>query len=61
MTDAGEPDRVWRVRYDGVCSKYRTRLLRGMPAVSDRTGWPMGSFGRVQRRPVDEVIHIDRW
>ena len=24
-------------------------------------GWPIGSFGPVQRRPVDEVIHIDRW
>ena len=24
-------------------------------------GWPVGSFGPVRRRPVDEVIHIDRW
>jgi nitroreductase len=24
-------------------------------------GWPMGSFGPVRRRPVDEVIHRDRW
>ncbi len=24
-------------------------------------GWPMGSFGTVRRRPVDEVIHPDRW
>lgn len=24
-------------------------------------GWPMGSFGPVRRRSVDEVIHHDRW
>jgi nitroreductase len=24
-------------------------------------GWPIGSFGPVRRRPVDEVIHTDRW
>jgi len=24
-------------------------------------GWPIGSFGPVRRRPVDEVIHHDRW
>jgi nitroreductase len=24
-------------------------------------GWPLGSFGPVRRRPVDEVIHTDRW
>jgi nitroreductase len=24
-------------------------------------GWPIGSFGPVRRRPVDEVIHRNRW
>ena len=24
-------------------------------------GWPLGRFGRVNRRPVDEVLHRDRW
>jgi nitroreductase len=24
-------------------------------------GWPRGRFGPVTRRPVDEVIHRDRW
>lgn len=24
-------------------------------------GWPLGRFGRVNRRPVDEVIHRERW
>lgn len=24
-------------------------------------GWPLGRFGRVNRRPVDEVFHRDRW
>ena len=24
-------------------------------------GWPLGRFGRVNRRPVDEVLHRNRW
>jgi len=24
-------------------------------------GWPLGEFGRVRRRPVDGMIHRDRW
>jgi nitroreductase len=24
-------------------------------------GWPLGHFGPVRRRPVDEVIHLQRW
>ena len=24
-------------------------------------GWPIGTFGPVRRRPIDEVIHPDRW
>lgn len=24
-------------------------------------GWPMGNFGPVRRRPVDDVLHWDRW
>ena len=24
-------------------------------------GWPLGKFGPVRRRPVDQMIHRDRW
>jgi len=24
-------------------------------------GWPEGRFGQLRRRPLDEVLHIDRW
>jgi hypothetical protein len=24
-------------------------------------GYPLGSFGPVRRRPVDEVMMVDRW
>lgn len=24
-------------------------------------GWPLGNFGPVTRRPVEEIIHFDRW
>ena len=24
-------------------------------------GWPVGEFGPVRRRPVAEVVHLDRW
>ncbi|MFB6627276.1 nitroreductase family protein [Streptomyces sp. NPDC056374] len=24
-------------------------------------GWPMGNFGPVRRRPVSEVVHLNRW
>jgi hypothetical protein len=38
MGDAGTtPERQWRVKYDGVCARCGTPLLRGTPAVWDRT------------------------
>jgi hypothetical protein len=38
VTDESGPSVTpWRVKYDGVCSKCGTPLLRGMPAVSDRS------------------------
>ena len=24
-------------------------------------GWPRGSHGPVRRRPLDEVVYLDRW
>jgi nitroreductase len=31
------------------------------PACLIALGWPIGRYGPTTRRPVDEVIHLDRW
>jgi nitroreductase len=31
------------------------------PACLIALGWPLGRYGPTTRRPVDEVIHLDRW
>jgi hypothetical protein len=63
VTEAsGPPVSPWRVKYDGVCSKCRTPLLRGMPAVWDRSGrtihcveCPVAS-SESEHPPIDEGI-----
>jgi nitroreductase len=47
-------------------SEQAVRSLLGIPddariAVTIPVGWPARPFGPVRRRPVDEVVHRDRW
>jgi nitroreductase len=42
------------------------RRALGLPASVDPTsviclGWPIGKYGPKPRRPVDEVLHLERW
>jgi hypothetical protein len=52
----------WRVKYDGVCSKCGTPLLRGVPAVWDRSSRTIhciecpAADDIPKRRPIDEGV-----
>ena len=47
-------------------SARRSRRILGLPrsvrpACLIALGWPAGHYGPTTRRPVDDVIHLDRW
>jgi nitroreductase len=47
-------------------SSLRARRILGLPVTVDPCcvvplGWPIGRYGRKSRRPVEAVVHLDRW
>jgi nitroreductase len=47
-------------------STLQARRILGLPMTVDPCcvvplGWPIGRYGRKSRRPVERLVHLDRW
>ena len=50
----------------GLSNRPAAKKILGLPELVEPyaiipVGYPMGKFGPVSRRPVEDVVHFDRW